>query len=159
MKHSYLYSPWRMKYILAKKRKECIFCIKPENDKEHLVVYRSSHCFVILNLFPYNNGHIMVVPNKHVSQLSDLDKDELNNLFEIVQKSESVLNKVYKPEGLNVGINIGKAAGAGIDAHLHVHLVPRWPGDTNFMTTIAGKRTIPDLFENTFDSLKETFQS
>jgi ATP adenylyltransferase len=148
-----------MKYIISEKSKSCIFCLDPKlhDDAEHYVVYRSTSCFVILNLFPYNNGHIMVVPNRHVSQLADLSTEEVHDLFSTVQLSEKILRELYTPDGLNIGMNIGKAAGAGIDEHIHVHLVPRWNGDTNFMTTVGGTRVIPDDFAKTFKNLKELF--
>ncbi len=155
----YLYSPWRLDYILSEKEKGCIFCIKPEanEDDKHFIVYRSEFCFVILNIYPYNNGHIMVVPYRHVSQLSDLNDDERNDLFAVVQKAEKVLNENYKPQGINIGMNLGKAAGAGIEEHIHVHLVPRWDGDNNFMSTIGGYRVIPESFERAYLQLKEQF--
>jgi len=156
-----LHSPWRLKYILSKKDDECIFCLKPEggNDEKHFIIFRSDHCFVIMNIYPYNNGHIMVVPNKHVNSLVSLNKEELNDLFSTVQLSEKVINRAYGPDGLNIGINIGKAAGAGIDDHVHVHLVPRWNGDVNFMSTTGGTRVIPESFESTYKLLKEQFDN
>ncbi|MCD4795729.1 MAG: HIT domain-containing protein [Candidatus Cloacimonetes bacterium] len=156
-----LYSPWRIKYILSKKEKECIFCLKPsaEHDEKHLILYRSKNSFVIMNAFPYNNGHLMVVPNKHASELNDLSTDEICNLFETVRLCEKVLKKVYSPDGLNIGLNLGKSAGAGIDDHLHVHIVPRWSGDVNFMTTTAGTRVIPESFEKAYKQLKEQFDN
>jgi len=152
-----LYSPWRMKYIISEKEKRCIFCLDELNDEEHLVVHRSTHCFVILNLYPYNNGHVMVVPNRHVAVLSDCSQDEIHDLFMTVQLSEKVLMGVYQADGINIGMNIGKAAGAGIDEHLHVHLVPRWFGDNNFMTCVSGTRVIPEEFSDSFKRLKEQF--
>jgi len=179
MNDKILYSPWRMSYILSKKSDMCIFCIKMtktdllknndeknnhipdqniENiDKDHLVVYRSNHSFVLLNLYPYNNGHVMVVSNNHVATLTDLTKEELTDLFHTVQLCEKVMNNIYKPDGINIGLNIGKAAGAGIDDHLHVHLVPRWFGDNNFMTAISGTRVIPEDFYDTFSKFKKGF--
>lgn len=156
-----LYSPWRIKYILSKKEKECIFCLRPsvEHDEKHLILYRSKSSFVIMNTFPYNNGHLMVVPNKHASELNDLSTDELCDLFKIVRLCEKVLKKVYSPDGLNIGLNLGKSAGAGIDDHLHVHIVPRWTGDVNFMTTTAGTRVIPESFEKAYKQLKEQFDN
>ena len=130
-----------------------------KTDADHFIVYRSKLCFVILNLYPYNNGHIMVVPNRHIADFSGLEKDELHDLFETVQKSEKVLKKVYNPDGINIGINLGKAAGAGIDEHLHVHLVPRWSGDVNFMTTISGFRVIPEDFSRSYQKIKEGFDN
>ncbi|MBT3169506.1 MAG: HIT domain-containing protein [Candidatus Cloacimonetes bacterium] len=156
-----LYSPWRLQYILSEKEKKCIFCIKPQenNDKKHLILHRAKHCFVIMNVFPYNNGHIMVVPNRHISRLNDLKMEELNELFATVQLSEKVLGKVYHCDGFNVGINLGKAGGAGIEEHLHIHIVPRWHGDVNFMTTIGGTRIIPENFEKSFTQLKKQFDN
>jgi len=156
-----LYSPWRLKYILAKKGNECIFCVNPSenNDKKHLILYRSHSSFVIMNTFPYNNGHLMVVPNNHVSRLEMLSKDEIDDLFETVQLCEKVLSKVYQPDGLNVGMNLGRAAGAGIDEHLHVHIVPRWNGDVNFMTVVGGTRVIPEPFARAYEKLKEQFDN
>ena len=152
-----LYSPWRMQYIIGEKEKGCIFCIDKQQDAQHLVVHRRAHCFVIMNLYPYNNGHVMAVPCKHVSTLGDLSADECAELFHTVRLCERVIKKVYNPEGLNVGINIGKAAGAGIDTHLHVHILPRWNGDTNFMTSVGGYRVIPEDFEHSYEKLKKQF--
>lgn len=156
-----LYSPWRMDYILSQKADECIFCVKPQTDDDakQFIVYRSSYCFVILNVYPYNNGHIMVVPFKHVSSLNLLETDELNDLFQTVSLCEHVLRKVYKPDGMNIGINIGKTAGAGIEEHIHVHIVPRWQGDVNFMNSIGGVRVIPEAFERTYQMIKEQFDN
>ncbi len=154
-----LYSPWRLRYVLSKKSEECIFCIKPkaENDEKHLILHRSKHSFVIMNTFPYNNGHLMVVPNRHLAVLSALNKQELSDLFELVQLTEKILNIVYSPDGINIGINLGRAAGAGIDQHLHVHLVPRWNGDVNFLSSLSGTRVIPESFERAYRRLKEEF--
>ncbi|MDP8203599.1 MAG: HIT domain-containing protein [Candidatus Tenebribacter mawsonii] len=156
-----LYSPWRLQYILSNKDEECIFCTKPseEKDKKHLILFRSNSCFVIMNIFPYNNGHLMVVPLKHVPNLNGLNKDEINDLFGTVQLCEKVVTKVYSPDGMNVGMNLEKAAGAGIDEHLHVHIVPRWNGDVNFMSTIGGTRVIPESFEQAYSKLKEQFDN
>ena len=156
-----LYSPWRLQYILSNKDKECIFCVKPSegNDEKHLILFRSEFSFVIMNIFPYNNGHLMVVPNKHVPNLNGLNKKEIDDLFETVQLCEKVITKVYSPDGLNIGMNLGKAAGAGIDEHLHVHIVPRWNGDVNFMTAISETRVIPESFEQAYSKLKEQFDN
>ena len=154
-----LYSPWRIDYIVSQKNESCVFCFnEDDNDEDHFVIYRSLHCYVIINTYPYNNGHIMVNPNRHVSSLSDLNKEEIHDLFETVQLSEIVLKNVYNPEGINCGINIGKAAGAGIKDHLHVHLLPRWSGDSNFITTLAGTRVIPEEFSVAYKKLKEGFE-
>ncbi len=152
-----LYSPWRYPYLVSEKKEGCILCIKPEEDKERLVVYRNKLCFVILNLYPYNNGHVMIVPNRHIANLHDLTSEESIDLFAALSLSEKVIRKQYKPDGLNIGINIGKAAGAGVDEHLHVHIVPRWFGDSNFMTTAANMRVIPEDFENAYSNLIKLF--
>lgn len=159
MVDDYLYSPWRLDYILSEKEEGCIFCFKPEktDDAKNGIIHRSSQCFVIQNLFPYNNGHIMVVPYRHVASLQELNPEETNNLFSTVRIAEKVLKDTYHCEGLNIGINEGKAAGAGIAEHIHVHLVPRWVGDVNFMTVVGGKRVIPEAFEVTYRKLKEQF--
>jgi ATP adenylyltransferase len=156
-----LYSPWRLNYILSKKDNKCIFCQKPsaEDDEKHLILHRSKLSFVIMNLYPYNNGHIMVFPAAHKAKLSQLSKEELHDLFDTVQLAETVLQKVYHPDGINVGMNLGKAAGAGIDEHLHAHLVPRWAGDNNFMTVVNGTRVIPESFERAYHKLKEQFDN
>lgn len=154
-----LYSPWRLEYIKSKKAKECIFCLPEsrEEDANHLVLHRSEHSFVIMNMYPYNNGHLMVVPKRHTSNLTDLSDPERNDLFCLVQKTVSIIKKYYNPEGLNIGMNIGKAAGAGIDEHIHVHIVPRWSGDVNFMTSVGATRVIPEKFEQAYQKLKEQF--
>jgi len=154
-----LYSPWRMDYINSKKEEGCIFCLKhPEaEDEKHLILYRSEFSFVIMNLFPYNNGHLMVVPRRHTSSLLSLSEAERNDLFELVQKTTGIIDGYYHPDGFNIGMNIGKAAGAGIDEHIHVHIVPRWSGDVNFMTSTSGVRVIPEKFENAYQRLKEQF--
>jgi ATP adenylyltransferase len=152
-----LYSPWRYEYLMAEKPEGCIFCISPKDDEERLVLWRSEHCFVIMNLYPYNNGHIMVVANRHVGKLNELKTDEMQDLFSTVQLCERVLEQRYQTDGLNIGINIGKAAGAGIADHLHIHLVPRWFGDSNFMSVAAEIRVIPEDFRQAYKMLKECF--
>jgi ATP adenylyltransferase len=135
--------------------------VKPseEDDKKNLILYRSKHNFVIMNIYPYNNGHIMIVPYKHVATMQDLNDDELFDMIKTLRLSEKVIKKVYNPDGINVGMNLGKAAGAGIDEHLHIHVVPRWNGDVNFMTVIGGYRVIPESFETTYFKLKEAFDN
>jgi ATP adenylyltransferase len=156
----FLYSPWRLNYILSEKEKRCIFCLgDPAEDEKHLVVWRGEHSFVIINMFPYNNGHVMVVPYRHVARLGALTPEECDDLFRTVRLTESVLTEVYHPNGLNVGMNLGHAAGAGIEEHLHVHLVPRWDGDCNFMTAVGGVRVIPEEFERIYRRLKEQFDN
>jgi ATP adenylyltransferase len=156
-----LYAPWRIKYILSNRDKKCIFCLRPsaENDAKHFILHRANHSFVILNMYPYNNGHLMVIPFKHVSSLNDLKNAELADLFQTVQLCEKVLKAHYNPDGINIGLNLGRAAGAGIDTHLHVHIIPRWNGDVNFMTAVNGTRVIPESFERTYSQLKKHFES
>ncbi|MBS3741390.1 MAG: HIT domain-containing protein [Candidatus Cloacimonetes bacterium] len=157
MKH--LYSPWRMKYILENKGKKCVFCVKQEdtNDAKHFILRRGEYSYVIMNLYPYNSAHLLVVPYKHVSTLQELPDEELTEMMQLVKLSEKVLTKVYKPDGFNIGMNIGEAAGAGIAEHLHVHIVPRWKGDTNFFTTINGTRVIPEDMKIAYKKLKKVF--
>jgi ATP adenylyltransferase len=153
-----LYAPWRMSYILSEKEKRCIFCLGDQaDDEKHYVLWRGKHTFAIINMFPYNNGHIMVVPYRHVPRLNDLTVEECTDLFQSVRLAERVLEKVYHPGGINIGMNLGRAAGAGIEEHLHVHLVPRWDGDGNFMTVVGGTRVVPEGFESTYRRLKEQF--
>ncbi|MEA2104340.1 MAG: HIT domain-containing protein [Candidatus Cloacimonadota bacterium] len=152
-----LYSPWRIDYILREKEKGCIFCNKPadENDEKHLILKRGLHSYIIMNLYPYNNAHLMVVPFRHVNDLTDLNDDEILEVFRMTKIAEIGLKKAYNPDGFNIGINIGKAAGAGISDHLHIHIVPRWNGDTNFITTIGETRVIPENMQVAFQKLKK----
>ena len=156
-----LYSPWRIKYILDDQPDGCIFCLKPkaDNDREHLILQRGKHCFVIMNLYPYNNGHLMVVPYRHVSTLQELKSAELSELMELAKLCETVMQKVYQPHGFNLGMNIGKAGGAGIESHLHLHIVPRWNGDSNFMTVTGNTRVVPESFQRAYSNLKEQFDN
>lgn len=156
-----LYSPWRIKYILSEKENHCIFCLDHDesDDPKHFIIKRTKHSFVMLNAYPYNNGHIMIIPKKHCKSLQELDQDEISDLFNLVKETEMVVRAAYNPEGINIGINMGRAAGAGIDDHLHVHLVPRWNGDVNFMTVIGETRVIPEAFESAYSKLKEQFDN
>ncbi|BCU70561.1 HIT family protein [Stygiolobus caldivivus] len=159
-----LWAPWRSKYILeASKKKDdtCIFCEFPKsnNDKGHLIVFRAKYNFVILNAYPYNPGHIMVVPYRHVSSLELLSEEESSEMFFIIKRSLKVLRKVYSPDGFNIGANIGRVAGAGIDQHVHVHIVPRWNGDANFMPVIGNIKVLPELLEDTYNKLYVEFNS
>ena len=137
----------------------CIFChALAGGDAGSLMLFRGPSCFVILNLYPYNNGHLMVVPNRHVATLAEASAAELCELMALTRRSEIVLNEVYKPQGLNVGINLGRPAGAGIVDHLHVHIVPRWAGDTNFMTVVGDVRVLPEALEDTARRLRPVFE-
>lgn len=155
-----LWAPWRMVYIQSDKSGACVFCAaqEPEADREHLVLWREEHGFVILNRYPYNNGHLMVVPHAHVPSIEDLEPAVLTALMVMVQKSVALLRKAMKPDAFNIGINLGEAAGAGIVAHVHIHIVPRWSGDTNFMPVLDGTRVIPDALEHTYDCLLDALQ-
>lgn len=154
-----LWSPWRLAYVTAAQHSptECIFCDAAAQPDAELVLFRGRLCFVILNLFPYNNGHLMVAPNRHLNTLGMLDAEEQSELMTLVRWSEMALTEAYRPQGINVGINLGKVAGAGIEDHLHVHLVPRWAGDTNFMTALAEVRVLPEALEQTAGRLKPVF--
>ncbi len=158
--HDILWAPWRIEYITnSHKNDECIFCILPKssNDRENLILYRDKHVFVIMNRFPYNNGHLMVVPYKHTSEMSELSNQEKLGLFNIIQYSQQVLIRIMAPQGFNIGANLGNIAGAGIDTHIHFHLVPRWAGDTNCMPVIAGTKVISESLDNTWEKLFNEF--
>lgn len=154
-----LWTPWRMEYILGEKPSGCIFCDKPKdnNDRIDLILYRGEKVFVIMNKYPYNNGHLMVTPYDHVSDLSLLDSETMKELMVELQHCTAIMKKVLKPEGFNVGMNVGKAGGAGIDDHLHMHIVPRWAGDTNFMPVMADVRVMPEHLDETYMKLYPHF--
>ena len=157
-----LWAPWRMEYIQSEidsKDEGCIFCDFPnqKNDIEHLIIHRSRQCFVILNRFPYNNGHLMVVPYRHTSDVLKLSDDELLDLQQTINKSVKVLRNVMNPHAMNIGMNLGRTAGAGIDEHIHYHIVPRWDGDTNFMPIIAGTKVVSESLEASFKKLSAEF--
>ncbi|MBI5638800.1 MAG: HIT domain-containing protein [Nitrospirae bacterium] len=152
-----LWAPWRMQYIKAPKEggPACLFCDKLENvrDRENLVLFRSSHTFVVMNPYPYNNGHLMVLPYQHVPTLEDLGDEVLLDFMKVTRYSLDALKKAFMPEGFNVGINFGKVAGAGLGEHLHLHIVPRWGGDASFMTVVGEVRVIPEHIMTTYDTL------
>ena len=158
---NYLWAPWRMAYILdggADRSEECIFCAfparGPERYREHLILAAGPRAFVIMNKFPYNNGHVMVVPHRHAGELGALDVEELAEMMSLAQLLEKALAAVYRPHGFNLGLNIGKPAGAGVLDHLHLHVVPRWNGDTNFMTVFGETRVLPEELGETAARLK-----
>lgn len=150
-----IWAPWRIQYIQMEKPKGCILCDKPREDKDvpNYILYRGSRNYVIMNSFPYNPGHLMIAPYRHVANLEDLTDEERNEHFEIVSRSVRVLKQVFNSEGFNIGINLGKAAGAGIDDHFHTHIVPRWGGDTNFMPVIAEAKVLPEALAETYKKL------
>ncbi len=151
-----LWSPWRMEYIVSKKGEGCIFCDKvAENDDQaNYILHRGKTCYVMLNLYPYNNGHLMVSPYRHVPSLEQLQEDELTEMMLLVNRSIQALRRAMRPDGFNIGVNIGKAAGAGIEEHVHIHIVPRWEADTNFMPVLSQTRVIPELLDDTYRKLK-----
>jgi ATP adenylyltransferase len=150
-----IWAPWRMKYIGKIKKGKCLFCriVKEKQDKKNHLLLRGETCFILLNTFPYNNGHLMIVPYRHSANLEDFNKEELNELMELTTKSMAWLKKALRPEGFNVGMNIGKIAGAGIEDHLHIHIVPRWNGDANFMPAIGRVKVISESLKDTYNKL------
>jgi ATP adenylyltransferase len=152
-----------MEYILSEKPKGCIFCdfpaAPPDRDRENLVLRRSAHAFTVLNRFPYNPGHLMVVPRTHVSDLAALSREAWADLGEELRRADAVLRAVEKPQGMNVGMNLGRVAGAGIDEHLHWHLVPRWTGDHNFMPIVADVRVVPEALDAAWRRLRPAFDA
>jgi len=160
----HLWSPWRLDYVTGEKSSTgCIFCQARSNPdsgapRDPLVLFEGPLAYVILNRYPYNNGHLMVVPNRHVPSLVDLSVDELHEVAILTQRSEAALREGYKLEGINVGVNLGKPAGGGIPGHLHVHLVPRWTGDTNFMTIVGDTRVLPEELAASAARLQPIFE-
>ncbi len=156
----YIFSPWRYKYIVqADKKSECIFCeaLNMGDDARALIIHRSQYCFVILNAFPYTSGHVMIVPYEHTDQLQKLPSPAAQDMMALTQKMEGVLRELYKPDGLNLGMNLGKAAGAGVAGHIHMHVLPRWIADANFTTVIGETRVIPEALETTFQRIQAKF--
>ncbi len=157
-----LWAPWRLEYIKSTKddEQECIFCQKQKetDDKENLIVYRSNLSFVIMNKFPYNNGHLMVVPYIHEADLTKLTDDVLLDMQHLLQLSLKALNDTMNPHGINIGVNLGRSAGAGIVDHLHYHMVPRWNGDTNYMPVLAGTKVISEALEDSWQKLHTSFK-
>ena len=156
----HLWSPWRLAYITGGASAEgCVFCSAlSDPEAEALIVYRGRDCYVILNLFPYNNGHLMVIPNRHIASLAAATPQELSELIELTRVAEVAIAETYAPHGLNMGINLGKPAGAGILDHLHMHVVPRWNGDTNFMTVVGETRVLPEDLPVTARLLRPIFE-
>lgn len=153
-----LWAPWRMKFILGSRRGECIFCSKPKEnrDRENFIVHRGKKVFVMLNIFPYNNGHLMISPYRHVTNVEDLSEDESMELFELLKRSVAALKISMKPTGFNIGMNVGKASGAGFE-HLHMQVVPRWAGDTNYMPVLAEVKVISEHLEESYNTLLKSF--
>ena len=154
-----LYAPWRMSYINSDEYTDCIFCNFPKenNDKKRLIISRSQYSYIMLNAYPYNSGHLMVAPYRHLANYEDLNIDELVDIHTTVQNVISIMKEIFAPQGFNVGLNLGKTAGAGFDGHLHVHIVPRWNGDTNFMPVLNDVRVVPQALDETYRIFKEKF--
>ena len=157
----FLWTPWRYTYVTnADKAEGCVFCLKQkEDDRAALIVHRGKHCFVILNAYPYTSGHVMVVPYAHLDSLLNLPQEASFEMMELTQRLEGVLRQLYHPDGINLGMNIGKAAGAGVAGHIHMHVLPRWVADANFMTTIGETRVLPEDLETTWERVKQVFSN
>lgn len=158
-----IWAPWRLPYVkdAAKDNEdECIFCAKPaaNDDEANLIVHRGERCFVILNLFPYTNGHLMVAPYEHAAALQDLDPETVAELMALAQAAMRRLEEAYSPHGYNVGFNQGRIAGAGYEGHIHMHVVPRWGGDTNFMPVLADTRVMPQTPQQSYEALRGSFE-
>ena len=156
-----IWAPWRLKYLKqASNSDECIFCTKPEegDDRGALIVHRSERCYVILNLFPYTNGHLMVAPYEHLGRFQDIAPETTAEMNALAQRSMEIIEGVYAPEGFNLGINQGRIAGAGVEGHIHLHVVPRWAGDNNYMPVIADTKVMPQSLEESYDALQGGFE-
>jgi len=156
-----LWAPWRIQYIEQPKPQGCIFCDKPsENlDKENFILYRGDFCFVIMNFYPYNNGHLMVVPFRHTSDISDLTSEERLEMMELLSLCKEALIQTISPHAFNIGMNLGEIAGAGVKDHLHFHIVPRWSGDTNFMPILGHTKVVSEGLTQTWEKLKKHFEN
>lgn len=159
MANQNLLAPWRAAFILGKKEKGCIFCnrLKAKDSVKNLIVFRGERCFVILNKFPYNSGHLMIVPKRHCGQIERLSDDESNELFKLTKSSTAIIKRLLKPSSLNLGMNLGRSSGAGVPGHLHMHIVPRWLGDTNFMPVIAATKVLSFPIEPIYRQFKKEF--
>ncbi len=155
-----IWAPWRMEYINSEKSGECIFCTLPSagDDPKNFILHRGPLCFVIMNIFPYNTGHLMVSPYRHLDCITKLDDAETGELNRLTKTCVEILRADKNPEGFNIGINVGKAGGAGFDEHLHMHIVPRWIGDTNYMPVLADTKVHPEHLRATYEKLKPLFQ-
>ncbi len=154
-----IWAPWRMEYIEMEKPEGCVLCDKPKenNDVLNYILYRGDKNFIIMNRYPYNPGHLMIVPYRHIANLEELSDEELHEHYQIVSRSLKVLRQVFHPGGFNIGVNMGRAAGAGIEEHVHTHIVPRWHGDTNFMPVVADTKVVSEALTGTYGKLKDKF--
>jgi ATP adenylyltransferase len=158
----FVWNPWRYAYISGEKRRQgCVFCDLPAENKDvdHYIIFRGRLCYIILNIFPYTSGHLMIVPFDHQASLAELDDQTTDEMMQLAKRSQLALQEEYKPDGFNIGMNLGASAGAGIAQHLHLHAVPRWVGDGNFMSVIAETRMLPELLSETQNRLKKHFQA
>jgi ATP adenylyltransferase len=155
----YIWAPWRIEYIRAEKPAGCILCDKPkeDRDKENYILYRGQKNFIMLNSYPYNPGHLLIAPYRHTGNMEELTEDERNEHYKLVSRSITVLKEVFKPAGFNIGANLGRVAGAGIEDHFHSHIVPRWQGDNNYIPVLADVRVIPQALEDTYETLAGKF--
>ncbi len=156
----YLWTPWRYQYVQGALSQECLFCRKSaeQKDEENYLVHRAERSFVLLNLYPYTPGHLMVAPYAHVATLEEAEEATLAEMMRLTRRAEAHLRAIYRPRGFNVGLNIGECAGAGVAGHLHVHVVPRWPGDTSFMTAVGETRIVPEELAATYRKLSQAFR-
>ncbi len=154
-----IWAPWRKEFILSKKDENCFFCeaIQDNQDRKNLVLYRGEECFCILNKYPYNNGHLLVAPNLHKDDLSKLSNSEMLEIMTLTRDMKDMLSKKMNPDGFNLGFNLGKVAGAGVEGHIHLHIVPRWKGDTNFMPVVSDTKVIPQSLDDLYLELKNSF--
>lgn len=154
-----LWSPWRLAYVTGNPGSEgCVFCEAQRNAQSSLIVFHGPTCFVILNLYPYNNGHLMVIPRRHIASLAEATAEELGEIIALTRRAEIALREAYMPHGFNMGINLGKPAGAGVLDHIHMHIVPRWNGDTNFMTVVGETRVLPEELPRSAEILRPIFE-
>lgn len=161
-----IWAPWRLKYVKDASKdieEECIFCAfsgeGPENDEANLIVHRGERCFVILNKFPYTNGHLMIAPFEHVGSLAAIDSATTTEMMDLSKRAMTILESTYSPHGFNVGFNQGRVAGAGVEHHIHMHVVPRWGGDTNFMPVLADTRVMPQTLQQSYEALAGSFDA
>jgi ATP adenylyltransferase len=159
----YLYAPWRAEYLMGEVDQVdgCLFCVLPaeNDDRKNMILERWDHWYVIVNKYPYTTGHIMLACNRHLERFEDLGEEENKDLPGLLSRCERALEKAYHPNGINVGVNLGSSAGAGVEGHLHIHFVPRWHGDTNFMSTVGETRVVPEDLNDTYERLKRAFES
>jgi ATP adenylyltransferase len=157
MKH--IWAPWRIRYVRGEKQAGCFLCQNPaqQNDTETYILFRGKHNFIIMNSFPYNPGHLLVAPYRHNGLVEELTADERNEHFELVSRAIVALKKAFNPGGFNIGANLGRAAGAGVEDHFHSHIVPRWNGDTNFVPVLSDVRVLPQALADTYEDLRKLF--